>query len=619
MMRTITSSLLLSLCAVGLSAADVWIAGPSHTVGRTETPEKVRPEKSAEPLFDQAKNAIRLYAARNEFVSFQIVYGKEAKGVKVEPLVLKGPKGTLPTAEAFRALFLDCPVLSQYDAANPVPDAVKIDAEFKKKGMPRQFTSPLIPLTAKKHGAPFDVVKGQNEVVWMDLFVPESASPGEYTGELKTAGQTFKVTLTVWNFALPTVSHFPIFVYTGPEEIAWGFGKNHRLLATELKEVFASYFDMARNHRVCLLEEWQAGDPSYVKEVRKYWDHQTGQAFKGPFGAGMGYELLELSGENPYPWEELKAQGWLNRAFAFVPPDEPGDANAYEEVRNNGKRLAEQTKGQLRRMVTEQAVPSDASWGSLDPGVDIYCSGSTPISMIPELERRGKTVWTYNAGHAGGPYIDAPAVACRTHSWAGFLSGARAWFFWDGCYVVDKQFKWKAQRRSIYGAADPSPYVTDVYTVALNFDETLRNNGTYNPQWAIRLNGDGLLFYPGKEVGIDGPVACVRLKNLRQGGSDFEYLYLLEKAGQKALAEKEARVLLGVTTDGQGKSKDGQQQGAERFNDYQINGDLWDAARIRLGQALDKIGDTKLRSVINPYNQYPNPVGHPDFYSGRRY
>jgi hypothetical protein len=48
---------------------------------------------------------------------------------------------------------------------------------------------------------------------------------------------------------------------------------------------------------------------------------------------------------------------------------------------------------------------------------------------------------------------------------------------------------------------------------------------------ALRLNGDGLLIYPGAEAGVNGPILDFRCKAIRQGGQDFEYLYLLEKMG----------------------------------------------------------------------------------------
>ena len=60
----------------------------------------------------------------------------------------------------------------------------------------------------------------------------------------------------------------------------------------------------------------------------------------------------------------------------------------------------------------------------------------------------------------------------------------------------------------------------------------------FNPAFAHprHYNGGGYLFYPGAPCGIDGPVASMRLKNLRDGMEDYEYFVLLEKrAGAEAV------------------------------------------------------------------------------------
>jgi hypothetical protein len=55
----------------------------------------------------------------------------------------------------------------------------------------------------------------------------------------------------------------------------------------------------------------------------------------------------------------------------------------------------------------------------------------------------------------------------------------------------------------------------------------------FNPAFAHprHFNGGGYLFYPGVPCGIDGPIASMRLKNLRDGMEDYEYFALLEQRG----------------------------------------------------------------------------------------
>jgi hypothetical protein len=66
-------------------------------------------------------------------------------------------------------------------------------------------------------------------------------------------------------------------------------------------------------------------------------------------------------------------------------------------------------------------------------------------------------------------------------------------------------------------------------------------------QWDFSGNGDGTLFYPGTPAKIGGathvPVASIRLKMIREGMEDFEYLTLLSRAGGEAEARQIADAL----------------------------------------------------------------------------
>ncbi len=45
-------------------------------------------------------------------------------------------------------------------------------------------------------------------------------------------------------------------------------------------------------------------------------------------------------------------------------------------------------------------------------------------------------------------------------------------------------------------------------------------------------------MYPGNDAGIEGPIASIRLKNLRDGMEDYEYFALLEGVGGEDLAKQ---------------------------------------------------------------------------------
>jgi len=102
----------------------------------------------------------------------------------------------------------------------------------------------------------------------------------------------------------------------------------------------------------------------------------------------------------------------------------------------------------------------------------------------------------------------------------------------------------------------------------MNFDES-RKKG-YPMGDAIRINGDGLLYYPGHDIGFDGPVASYALKSLRRGAQDYEYLWLLKQAGK----EKEADAIVDTVCPAPGK--------------WNEEVESWDKARLELAKLLNK-------------------------------
>jgi hypothetical protein len=60
-----------------------------------------------------------------------------------------------------------------------------------------------------------------------------------------------------------------------------------------------------------------------------------------------------------------------------------------------------------------------------------------------------------------------------------------------------------------------------------------------DPAFRNRYNGEGFLFYPGTEAGIQGPVTSIRLKALREGLEDYAYFMLLERLGEQTFLSEE--------------------------------------------------------------------------------
>ena len=128
-------------------------------------------------------------------------------------------------------------------------------------------------------------------------------------------------------------------------------------------------------------------------------------------------------------------------------------------------------------------------------------------------------VWTYTALCQGKPtpwwHIDYPLLNYRVPAWMAWHDHLTGLLYWGGMAY------W-------------SP-VEDPWT------QTPFYSGSNKPQQGKKglvFNGEGSLVYPARVVGYDGIVPTIRLKALRDGIEDFEYLTMLEKQGKRAEAQQ---------------------------------------------------------------------------------
>jgi hypothetical protein len=105
--------------------------------------------------------------------------------------------------------------------------------------------------------------------------------------------------------------------------------------------------------------------------------------------------------------------------------------------------------------------------------------------------------------------IDASAVRNRAMEWISFVEQASGELYWESAFAF--------------------------------------GHDAWSNQWDFSGNGDGTLFYPGTPSRIGGstdiPVASLRLKMIREGMEDYEYLKALSDAGDPEMARRVARDL----------------------------------------------------------------------------
>ncbi len=504
-------------------------------------------------------DAASISCARNEVESFQIIVKPRLGNLhkvdaSISPLISRTGE-TLPpgSVEIFCSVFVpvripdprsDLPPGMWADAlvprTNPYTGAPVQGPQWGKAG----FTG------ERFRGRNFDVWQNQQQPLWIDVRIPKDAAPGVYTGTFSVWAEnadrvSLPVKVEVWDFTLPDgptlENHFGGFSRTAD---FFGLATN----SEEFLRIEDRFIEMMVAHRLNppLPGRFKPpvgadGSVHFDKEldqrisafVARY--HMTNIQVPGaPFPDVLGKDRSKAAAFYRSWYAYLERKGWEKRAYLYM-FDEPLKSEDYEKIRRLGALVGE-VEPRLRRLVIEQPYPRHANSGTLDGSLDIWCSlfGYIDEASIQRVQQAGDEVWTYTAlvqsipefhPHYNAlkidqppyhhtvnvdrpPYweIDFPLLSYRIAPWLNRRYGATGLLYWSTCF---------------WGSPPRNPW----------------DNPTYGDHW----NGEGMLFYPGTEAGIDGPIASIRLKNLRDGMEDYEYFALLESRGGGDFVKKIAR------------------------------------------------------------------------------
>jgi hypothetical protein len=481
-----------------------------------------------------------LSAAKNEFESFQIVVRapEGVTGIAARSMPLTGPGGaTIPAGNVrlYRVELIN--LSSPSDAAGATgrwPDAL-VPAVDDLDGTPRS-------------AFPFNAAPNDARAIWVDILVPQNAVAGTYTGNVVLSGSgidgvAVPVTLRVRNFALPSTATMRTYFqlndltvceghYNGdPSCTDWG---------TLKMDLIDKYARLALDHRLTL------GNIYYATPSGSDWsefDARYGPLFDGTAATRLhGAKLtsanfeLDLSAANLSSFaQHMRAKGWLDRAFDYT-ADEPGSYSTYSDIASRAAMVHANAPG-LRTLVTVNF--QDAQANGVDQDIDLWVpiiedvdgdpssgysalAGDQSATYRNLVSTRGDIFWTYQsceshgcgsttysypAGHGYPSYmIDHSATRNRAMEWASFRAGATGELYWETSYA----------------------YMDDAWS----------------SQFYFSGNGDGTLFYPGTPAKVGGtgqtPVASQRLKHMRDGLEDYEYLAMVSKLGDPAFAKAQA-------------------------------------------------------------------------------
>jgi hypothetical protein len=419
--------------------------------------------------------------------------------------------------------------------------------------------------------------------IWVDVFVPHETPPGLYSGRIAVLHRTvnkqavLNLELEVGDFTLSDELHLDLDLMNyGFLNIERGWpdmvidGPRHRAIERE-------FFRMGHEHRMSFALVPYNHDGSIPKglkpelagvgETIRVKDWSSWDERFGPVLSGEAFEDLPRAGQPvghfflPYNlmwpsdmrnWmkpnykteyqriaqqfrSHLAEKGWTKpeyhiyynhkEHYLFYPwnLDEPTRDKDYEALRYIGEILDESFPDEspvnvLYRLdighffcknvpsCSHPRAESQRAIEELGSVVDLWNIGSAHFfpnsDKAAELKRLGKTIYFYGATSSR---IHEPLLEATLWGWKGYR------------YGVDGICLWHSTDWTDWDIDTPVPDPLDY------------------GDW--RYDGVSILFYPGSRFGFDGPLPSIRLKGMRRGLQDFEYLRLIEEREVKSPSE----------------------------------------------------------------------------------
>ncbi len=481
-----------------------------------------------------------LAAARGECQGFQISVPPPAEKVRASASPLSGP-GKAIELRLYREEWIDVRTPSNIEG---------------KSGL---WPDPLIPLVdsyanESRRAVPANSESGRPLVFYAEICVPLSQQAGEYRGNVRlTADQkepvALDINLKVQSFQIPPTSSLSNTFGLSLLSIARG----HQLTADgpEARQLLRRYARALLAHRVSAhglsmqppRVSIRGGQP--LVDFSGY-DQEMAGFFEGKeLASGAHFTTAEVR-ESPVALSEEQRSSYY-RAFAehfrqkkwpallfYYAKDEPRPEDYPLVIRQ--AQLVHRA-GPIPVLVT---APFSETWKGV---ADILCPnlncffprpGPLTCSAIQSADSlrallKGIQVWWYQSCTAHG-CGQIPPRAEEQQAYSGWAS-----------YMVDHP-------ATLNRAMGPLAFLAGV-DGELYFDTVFAYNrkDPWEDVYEFGGNGDGTFFYPGIPSRIGGkthiPIESLRLKHLRDGLEDFEYLRLLKELGDEALARRLVRQL----------------------------------------------------------------------------
>lgn len=555
---------------------------------------------------------VKLFAAKGEYISFQVVltnYSEAAlKGIDIQMSPLKNKSSELNIKPE---LFLEWSVevktpSTGYPRATLgkgwYPDAL-IPMKYIQQGATNKNDSWIYPLQLPDFNNRID--KQISQIFWIDQYIPLDAGTGTYSTEVKIAigGFTKKIPIeiNVWDFAIPNENHFKASL------------QQEGFVSSMSQKDELEIFQLMKRNRVAVM------DPTYDPELKvspsgklsvewKEFDSRlkkylTGDAFTKAFGYEFGPGYGEPIETFLLPFDvygKHDTRGWPDigkPGVELLDSNQQKYISIIHEVRDHLKPLVNMEKTDLTVYLNgldESYFPE--AWqrmrhygnlfkkeypeakfrvdGAYNDSAMIIIENSISDWAVHTIEfdwqrmnkynKLGINQWIYgpllyeskiNSWVGSSTFIDLPLINDRALSWSVWKYKAHSWISWGiGA-------GWKS------AWYDPESWKS-------------ANDGGNSKYDMKKMNGNALLIYsPGIVPNVNVPCPSIRLKTMRDGIQEYEYLKLLSALDK---TDKNANDFVNKII----KNPFGAQS-VGNLDVWSYDAEKWDNIRIILGEKIN--------------------------------
>lgn len=449
---------------------------------------------------------VRLEAARNEYEGFQLV-------------VTPGP------VESIGELSIDITPLAglggqvienghlEWGWIRPI--------ETEMPDIPVPFVG-RIPDAIIEGSAPPPIAPYDFECLYVRLFVPPDAVPGDYTGtvNIKAGGETreLPLELRVYGITLPEET---------PLKMAFSFFEHFYEEWYGLKEVprdtQRELYRFLLNYRIPPNDIYSSRttypDLDYLKREREritFFTYSTG--LPNP-GTGTPERVEESIGRIEEVYAALAQENLLDGAYFYC----------FDELAYNSDRIPEARRfvhALRERIPSIRVMQTSFPEESIRDLFNVWCplihhfERPGDRQLLEELRAQGNEIWWYMADAPNHPFpnlfLDYPPFDARILGVLSFMYDVEGVLYWS----INREWKTNLEAEPRWPEGDWKAHIYHLYQGTRKFK-----------------NGMGNLVYPGP----DGQLyPSLRLENLRDGIEDHCYLTLLKEFADSAYAEGHA-------------------------------------------------------------------------------